>query len=175
MRGHSVILIVMGVSGAGKSTLAAALASTLHWPMIEGDDLHPPANVEKMRRGLPLDDADRAPWMDLIVRRMAELHGAGACAVLACSALRVIYRDRLRASRIPLIFVYLRSDPVETLHRMQSRRHFMPPTLLQSQFATLEVPGSSENVIEISATIRTEVAVSEVIGELRVRGHLVAG
>ncbi len=129
-------IVVMGVSAAGKSSVAAALGSRLGLPVRDADDLHPPANVAKMAAGRPLDDADRAPWLD---RVGAELASSDGGLVMACSALRRSYRDRLRAACPDLLFVHLTGSH-ELLAERAARRvdHFMPPSLLESQLAALE-------------------------------------
>lgn len=140
-------LIVMGVSGSGKSTIAADLAQRLGWPMIEGDDLHPPANIEKMTKGIPLDDADRKPWLEAIAGRIDRWRQAGTQGVVTCSSLKRAYRDILRAGHEDVRFIYLDGSYDLLFDRMQHRkRHFMPASLLQSQFATLEVPGPEEAI-----------------------------
>ncbi len=134
-------IVVMGVSGCGKSRIGGDLARRIGARFIDGDDLHPVANVEKMRRGDPLDDADRAPWLDAVGRAVAT-----PGTVIACSALKRIYRDRIRAlAAAPVVFVYLRGRRDTLLGRMSDRPgHFMPPSLLDSQLATLEPPGADE-------------------------------
>lgn len=134
-----MIVVVMGVAGAGKTTVGEALAAALGWPFVEADELHPAANVAKMRRGEPLDDADRAPWLEAVAARMRALPDA----VVACSALRERYRAVLRV-RPDVRFVFL--DVPRTLldARLAKRRgHFMPPSLLPSQLATLERPADA--------------------------------
>ncbi len=132
----------MGVAGAGKSTVGEALARALGWPFVEGDALHPPANVAKMRRGEPLDDADRAPWL----RAIADEIRARPDAVVACSALREAYRAALRV-RPDVRFVFLDVPRALLDERLAKRRgHFMPPTLLASQLATLERPADAVTV-----------------------------
>jgi gluconokinase len=141
------IVIVMGVSGSGKSTVARLLAARLAWPYVEGDDLHPAANIAKMAAGHPLDDADRAPWLATIRDRSAMLLRTHGGCVVACSALRRMYRDVLREAG-PVRLAYLEVER-EELHRRLIERHghFMPTALLDSQLATLEPPGPEENPI----------------------------
>lgn len=137
------VVVVMGVSGCGKSTLGQALAEALGVPYIEGDDLHPPHNVALMAAGTPLTDADRAGWLDRIGERLAQAHDTGA--VVTCSALRRIYRDRLRAASPGLRLVHLHGDPALLAERIGQRTgHYMPPTLLPSQLQTLEPPDPDE-------------------------------
>jgi gluconokinase len=139
-----VILILMGVSGSGKTTIGRLLAQDLGWPFYDADDFHPAANVEKMHRGEPLSDADRAPWLDALHEVIAELARASRSAVLACSALTQAYRDRLVAGVAPVRFVYLRGDASLIRLRLARRSgHFMPVSLLQSQVDTLEEPADA--------------------------------
>jgi gluconokinase len=135
-------LIVMGVSGAGKTTVGQALAERLGWPFFEGDDFHPSANVAKMAEGLPLDDADRAPWLARLNQLLHEQLAAGASLVLACSALKADYRTQLSAGVEDAVrFVFLKGDYQLIHQRMQGRPgHFMGPEMLESQFRALEVP-----------------------------------
>lgn len=141
----------MGVSGSGKSTLAARLAQALDRDFLDGDDLHPPGNVAKMRAGVPLQDADRWPWLDAIAAWIArELH-EGRHGVVACSALRRVYRDRLRAAGPGVGFIYLEVPHGELVRRLHQRRHFMPPSLLDSQLATLEEPDREEPALRMAA------------------------
>lgn len=147
-------VVVMGVSGTGKTTVAERIADHLGWEFIEGDSLHPPANIEKMSAGVPLDDDDRRPWLESLGRLLAFHHHDGLASVLTCSALKRGYRDTLR-SGVPdeaVFFVHL-AAPFEVLRtRMESREHFMPPSLLQSQFDTLEPLGADEpgTVLDVS-------------------------
>ena len=130
----------MGVSGSGKTTVGKLLASELGWEFLEADDLHPPANIEKMQRGIPLDDADRDPWLDAIAKGLDTRVRAGRNAVLACSALKHAYRQRLRVSP-DVRFVYLKGSFEEIEERLGDRRgHFFSPDLLESQFEALEEP-----------------------------------
>ncbi|MPZ97986.1 MAG: AAA family ATPase [Dehalococcoidia bacterium] len=135
----------MGVSGVGKTTIAVGLAEQLGWPFIEGDDLHPAANVQKMAAGIPLTDDDRAPWLDALADRIEVWRAAGSDGVIACSALRRVYRDRLAGSHRDVRFLHLSASREVVLERMAGRRgHFMPPALLDSQYAALEPPDESE-------------------------------
>ena len=153
-----MIVVVMGVSGSGKTKIGRTLAASLGWPFYDADDLHPPANVAKMSAGIPLTDDDRWPWLDRIVDELTHA-GAGGNAVLACSALRQVYRDRLaRAGDVR--FVYLKGDLATIAARLVTRSHkYMPASLLPSQFATLEEP-SDALVIDIraSADVAAKVA-----------------
>lgn len=140
-------VVVMGVSGSGKSTVGRDLADALGVPFVDGDGLHPPANVAKMSAGVPLDDDDRAPWLDAIAARLA----AGPV-VIACSALKRAYRDRLRAAAPQLRLVFLHGDRATLLPRMARPGHFMPASLLDSQLATLEAPDPDEHAIELDVS-----------------------
>ncbi len=142
------VLVVMGVSGSGKSTVAKPLAERLGWPFQEGDALHPAANVAKMKAGIALDDADRAPWLAAIADWIAERLRAGSGGVVTCSALRRVYRDRLRQAGDRVIFVYLEGSRAVIAARLAQRHgHFMPAVLLDSQFSTLEAPTADEHAI----------------------------
>ena len=153
-----MIVVVVGVSASGKSTLGAALADALGWEFIEGDDFHPPGNVAKMRRGVPLDDADRRPWLAEVNRRIVQVDAAGKDAVLACSALTRRYRDVLRRGIRDIRFVYLCGDTALIRARMRGRQgHFMPAGLLDSQIATLEPPDNAV-VVRIDLSTRQQLA-----------------
>ena len=165
----STALIFMGVSGCGKSTIAGLVAQHLRWPMIEGDDLHPPANIAKMTQGVPLNDDDRKPWLDAIAARIDTWRQAGGQGIVTCSSLRHAYRDLLRAGHDDIRFVFLKGSYELLLSRMQHRqRHFMPPSLLQSQFATLEEPGPDE-AITVSIDQPTEAIVADTLAQLHLR------
>jgi gluconokinase len=135
-------VVIMGVSGCGKSSVGEGLAARLGIPYHDGDDLHPPANVEKMRTGVPLSDGDRWPWLD----RVAEVLAKDAPVIVGCSALRRVYRDRLRAGAGgPVRFIHLTGSRDLIAGRMAARTgHYMPPSLLDSQFAALEAPSPNE-------------------------------
>lgn len=147
------LVTVMGVAGSGKTTLGAALAAALGCPFREGDDLHPAANVAKMRGGTPLDDADRAPWLDRIAAWLAARRADGGGGVVSCSALKRAYRDRLRqGGGEDLRFVLLDPDRATLRARLAARAgHYMPPALLDSQLATLERLGTDERGLAITA------------------------
>ena len=145
-----VALVVMGVSGSGKTTIARPVAARLGWDFEEGDALHSPANIAKMKSGHPLTDADRGPWL-LAVRGWIDREiQAGRSGVITCSALKRAYRDRLGDGRPQVRFVYLRGDEATIRERVRGRRgHFMPASLLDSQFDTLEEPAPDEHAIVI--------------------------
>lgn len=160
-------LLVMGVSGAGKTTLAEALARRLGAAFIDADDLHPPANRAKMAAGEPLDDADRAPWLDAVAQVIAGWAATGRAGVIACSALKRAYRDRLRAADPGLVTVYLDVEEAELLRRLARRRgHFFPAELLASQLAVLEPPTRDEDVVSVSGEFTIDEAVEETVRRL---------
>lgn len=145
-----MIVILMGVSGSGKTTVGRMLAGELGWEFLEADEFHPPANIDKMRRGEPLDDADRDPWLAAIAKALDERVQAGRNAVLACSALKHAYRKRLRVAP-EVRFVYLKGTFEEIEERLGDRRgHFFSPDLLESQFEALEEPHDAL-VVDISS------------------------
>jgi gluconokinase len=144
-----VIVIVFGVSGAGKTTIGKLLAEQLGWQFYEADDFHPRANIEKMRSGRPLTDEDRWPWLERLREQLTHSITANENAVLACSALKRGYRDRLRVSD-DVKFVFLRGSYALIEKQLRQRRgHFMNPALLKSQFVDLEEPGSQEDALTI--------------------------
>lgn len=163
-----MIVIVMGVSGSGKSTIGRALARALALPFVEGDDYHPRANVEKMASGQPLDDADRAPWLEALAAVLAEAEQTGG-SVLACSALKKRYRDVLKSelSTKPQV-VYLDGSASLLAERLAGRDgHFFPPHLLASQFEALEPPADA---IYVDLRKSVEEIVSEAVAALRAVG-----
>jgi carbohydrate kinase (thermoresistant glucokinase family) len=144
------ILVMMGVSGSGKTTIAEGVAAAKGWSLLEGDTFHPPANVAKMASGTPLTDEDRWPWLHAIATAIDADRARGESAVVACSALRRAYRDILIGQRKDVRLVYLKGSRELIGDRMRARHgHFMPPALLDSQFATLEEPGPDENPITV--------------------------
>ena len=145
--------VVMGVSGSGKSTVGLALAHDRGLEFVDGDTLHSAAAIAKMHHGIPLDDDDRAPWLDAVGHTLADEARFPAGVVVACSALKRRYRDRIRAIAAGVRFVYLAIAPAEAARRVAAREaHFMPASLIDSQFATLEVPSADEtDVVTIDA------------------------
>jgi len=162
-----VILVIMGVSAVGKTTVAQGLVDRLGWAFEEGDDLHPPENVAKMHSGQPLNDADRLPWLRRIGAWIDECLAAGRSGVVTCSALRRAYRDLLAEGRPAVRFVFLHGDHALLADRIAHRKgHFMPPGLLDSQFATLEPPGPDEHPISIEVGPPASELVQQVIDQL---------
>jgi len=152
-----VIVVVMGVSGSGKTVVGQALAKDLGWPFFDADNFHPKENVAKMAAGTPLTDADRWPWLDRLAAEMKALEERGVSAVLACSALRQAYRDRISLAG-NVRYVHLSGDHDTIAARLAARKnHYMPPTLLASQLATLEAP-TDAIVIDVSDAVPVQVA-----------------
>jgi gluconokinase/shikimate kinase len=170
----SPVLVLMGVSGAGKSTVAALLAGRLGWDFEEGDDLHPAANMAKMAAGHPLDDEDRKPWLAKVAAWIREHTDAGRPGIITCSALEKRYRDVLRGDHV--IFVYLAGTHEQIAARLAARHgHFMPPSLLDSQFAILEPPGADEAAITVNISASSSDLADEIIDELRLTAQRPAG
>lgn len=140
----------MGVSGSGKTTVGKLLSKRVGWPFEEGDKLHPKANVEKMRAGIPLTDADREPWLRAVAAWIEQRRREGTGGIVSCSALKRTYRAIIIGARNDVRLVYLRGEHDVIADRIATRRHhFMPASLLQSQFDTLEEPGPDENAITV--------------------------
>jgi len=169
-----MIIIVMGVSGCGKSVVGSRLAERLGAHYAEGDEFHSKANIEKMRSGIPLDDGDRWPWLNAIAEAIGDWRTHGRDAVVACSALKKAYRDILGGGRDDVVFVHLEGSMDLIASRMAKRQHeYMPATLLQSQFDTLEPPDEkAENVITVDITPEPETIVEIVLDRLRKRGMI---
>ena len=160
-------VVVMGVSGCGKSTVGRALALELHATFLDADDFHPPENVARMRRGIALTDAERAPWLDALAARLARGCTSGEAVVLACSALKRAYRDRLRAGAPGLALVHLTGNEALLAQRIGARHgHYMPPTLLASQLATLETPGADEGAFTLDVALPTSALVHATLDHL---------
>jgi len=161
-----VVILMMGVSGAGKTTIGQLLASALGWNFVDADDYHPADNVEKMRNGTPLTDADRAPWLETLRTLIANWIAAGKNTVLACSALKQSYRQALQVGpevEVEINIVYLKSTPEILRQRLRARRgHFMTERMLASQLAALEAP-------EDAVTVDADRPPAEVVTEIRAR------
>ncbi|HKV10898.1 MAG TPA: gluconokinase [Thermoanaerobaculia bacterium] len=158
-----MIAVVMGVSGVGKTTIGKRLAAELGWTFYEGDDFHPAANVDKMSRGIPLTDEDRAPWLAALREVIDGCVRRGENAILACSALKSAYRETLRGDHPEVVFVHLRADPRVIAERLEHRTgHYMKRGLLESQLATLEEPGEA-------VAVDASGAPGEIVEEIRKR------
>jgi gluconokinase len=163
-----MVAVVMGVSGSGKTTVAKLLAERSGWQFQEGDTLHPPANVEKMSAGIPLTDADRLPWLRKIAETIDGWRAHGESGVVTCSALKRSYRDIIVGDRPDVRLVYLRGSHDLIRQRMAARHgHFMPSTLLDSQFAILEEPSPDENAIVVDIGGEPK----EIVGAIAERLH----
>ena len=161
------VLVVMGVSGSGKTTVAGLLAGRLGWRFEDGDDLHSPANVAKMHAGTPLNDDDRWPWLRAVAAWVDEARAGPKGGVVACSALRRAYRDVIVGDRPNVRLVYLRGDPTLIARRQASRQgHFMPPSLIDSQFAALEEPGPDERPIVAPVDGRPDEIADGILAQL---------
>lgn len=161
----------MGVSGCGKSTVAALLAGRYGWPFDEGDSLHPQSNVDKMRAGHPLTDDDRKPWLEKVALWIEQQLDAGRNGVITCSALKRSYRDTLNRRGHGVTFVYLAGDFDTIAARLALRQgHYMPPTLLQSQFDSLEEPQPDEPAIRIDIGPSPAQLVQSVTEQLKLKG-----
>src|SRR5580700_4389158 len=161
------VVIVMGVSGCGKSTIGALLALRLRWEFEDADWFHPASNVEKMHNGVALTDEDRRPWLSAIAAWIDQARGSGRQGVIACSALKRRYRDVLIGSRADVRLVYLKGDETLIARRIATRHeHFMPMSLLHSQFEALEEPGPDENPIVVSIKPAPRQIVAEVLSSL---------
>jgi gluconokinase len=171
-----VIVVVMGVSGSGKSTVAALLAGALGCHFQEGDDLHPRENVEKMRSGIALTDADRMPWLRKIADEIDGWCARGECGVLTCSALKRSYRDIIIGDRHDVVLVYLKGSR-DLIHRRMAARHehFMPVALLDSQFATLEEPAPDEHPIVVDVGRKPADIAHEIVRQLEERQQETVG
>jgi len=158
----SKAIILMGVTGSGKTTIGQALSSALGWPFFDGDDYHSPENVKKMSQGIPLSDGDRIHWLETLSHLLIENYHRGEDLILACSALKRIYRDQLRSNHADLIFVFLEGNIDMIRQRMQAReKHYMKPGMLESQFQDLEPP---QNALQINIDRPINEIVQEIIG-----------
>lgn len=160
-----MIIVLMGVTGSGKSTVGKLLAQQLGWKSFEGDDFHSPANIEKMRRGMPLNDDDRRPWLEAIRESIRQMIERSENAVIACSALKHSYRQMLRITG-EVVFVYLKANIDTVRERLRNRTgHFMNPDLIQSQFDTLE---ESEQALRVDASLPPGEIVRRTRTQLRI-------
>ncbi len=158
------IALVMGVSGCGKTTIARGLADRMGWQFQEGDTLHPAANVAKMAGGTPLTDDDRAPWLAAIAAVLQDWDRTGVSGVVTCSALKRAYRAKLLAGLLSAQLVYLAGDQAMIAARLAARKdHFMPPGLLDSQFAALEPPGPGEHPLIVPIDQSPDAMVAHVV------------
>ncbi|MBX3004894.1 MAG: AAA family ATPase [Anaerolineales bacterium] len=157
-------IVVMGVSGAGKSHIGRALAQACGLPFLEGDNFHPADNIAKMQSGHALTDADRAPWLAALNQALQEHHARGQAVVLACSALKAAYRQQLQQGGVQLRLVYLQASPERLRQRVEGRRtHFMPASLLQSQFDALEEPSDA---IVVDALLPADDIIATLLAQL---------
>jgi gluconokinase len=162
-----MVIIVMGVAGAGKTTVGSALADALGWRFVDADDLHPPANVEKMRRGDPLTDTDREPWLDAIRAVITRASRSDESMVIACSALKASYRARLTDDDAGVRFVHLETPRPVLVERLSTRiGHFAGPSLLDSQLASLEVP--TDDALVVDGTHPPAAIVTEILRALAI-------
>jgi len=162
-----LVLVVMGVSGVGKTTIALELAARLGWPYEEGDALHPQANVDKMRAGNPLSDADRAPWLAAIASWIDSRLASGEPGIITCSAFKRSYREQIIGDRAGVRLVYLRGSSETISQRLAGRQgHFMPWSLLQSQLDTLEEPSAEERSIVVDVDGSAEAIAGEIASRL---------
>jgi gluconokinase len=162
------VLVVMGVSGSGKSTIGSQLALALHWEFEDGDWFHPARNIDKMHAGIPLTDEDRAPWLIAIADFIDQARLSGNRVVIACSALKRRYRAVIIGNRPDVRLVYLKGD-IDLISRRVATRHehFMPASLLESQFEALEEPGPDENPIVVSIAPRPREIVTHILADLQ--------
>jgi gluconokinase len=160
-------VILMGVSGSGKSTVGASLAQRLECPFLDADDFHPAANVEKMKRGIPLNDEDRMPWLRRLHDELEHRLGSGASVVLGCSALKESYRKILEEGLSQIDFVFLDVDQLTLTERLEKRKaHFFPKELLESQFAALERPADA---IVVDARLQFQDVVEQIVNALKAK------
>jgi carbohydrate kinase (thermoresistant glucokinase family) len=160
-------VILMGVSGSGKSTVGASLAQRLECPFLDADDFHPAANVEKMKRGIPLNDEDRMPWLRRLHDELEHRLGSGASVVLGCSALKESYRKILEEGLSQIDFVFLDVDQLTLTERLEKRKaHFFPKELLESQFAALERPSDA---IVVDARLQFQDVVEQIVSALKAK------
>ena len=162
-----VVLVFMGVSGCGKTTVASIVAGRLGWPFEEGDALHPQSNIDKMRSGHPLTDDDRWPWLDRVADWVEAQLDAGQNGLITCSALKRAYRDKINRRGWGVVFVFLSGSKELIAARLAARHgHFMPPGLLDSQFADLEEPGDDEPAVRVEIGPPPAVIADAVLDDL---------
>jgi len=165
------VLVLMGVSGSGKTTVGALLSARLRWRFEEGDALHPQANVEKMRAGQPLTDEDRAPWLRRIADWIDERLDAGEDGIVTCSALKRSYREVLARRGSGVVFILLSGSREAIGRRLADRKgHFMPSSLLDSQFATLEEPGPDEPCLRVDVARAPDAIADDILARLGLSG-----
>jgi gluconokinase len=166
--GAPAVIVVMGVASSGKTSLGERLAERLGWPFRDADSFHPPENVAKMSGGIPLTDEDRKPWLAAIAAWIDELRASGGNGIVTCSALKKAYRRVIIGDRPDVALVYLKGSRELIGQRMAARQHhFMPPALLDSQFAALEEPGAEERPLVVQVEASKEAIVGQVVRELR--------
>lgn len=169
-----LVLVIMGVSGSGKTTIGVPLAKRLGWQFAEADDFHSAANIDKMHRGIALDDADRLPWLRAIAAQIDTWRAARQHGIVTCSALKRYYREIIIGDRPDVRLVYLMGSQALIGRRVAARHgHFMPSSLLESQFATLEEPAPEERPITVGIEKPLAALIDEIIAAL-VRDHAVA-
>lgn len=166
--GSPAVIVVMGVASSGKTSLGEGLAERLGWPFRDADSFHPPANVAKMSGGIPLNDEDRKPWLAAIAAWIDELRTTGKNGIVTCSALKRAYRQVIVGNRPDVALVYLKGSRQLIGERMAARQHhFMPPSLLDSQFATLEEPGPEERPLVVPVDLAKDQIVAQTLAALR--------
>ena len=167
----ALVVVMMGVSGSGKTTIAQGVAKRLGWDVLEGDSYHPPTNIEKMSHGIALDDSDRWPWLHAIADAIDAELAAGKSSIVACSALKRSYRDIIIGPRRNVALVYLKGTQALLYDRIKHRTgHFMPASLLESQFAALEEPGEDEKPVVVSVVATPDQIVDAVLVAMQARG-----
>lgn len=168
-----LVIVLMGVAGSGKSTVGDRLSRALGWPFRDADSFHPPGNVAKMSRGVPLTDEDRAPWLAAIAAWIDAQRAHAEPGIVSCSALKRAYRQCIIGARDGVGLVYLQGHKALIGERLRARKgHFMPASLLDSQFAALEPPGAEERPTIVSVAQSPEGVMREIIERLGLVGHL---